>query len=133
MIELTIPDEHIVHHVVIEADESMSVPFCTRVFVLRDREMLRAATSNERACAHSITFEEIDGAGIGAIVLLNLDDLHLSLVAHEIMHVALSRAAYDEPADITREWLLDHPESIAELVGNLSALIWYSLPATSED
>ena len=58
--------------------------------------------------------------------MLNLEDLHLSIVAHEATHVALAHAAHIERSRAgAKKWLLDHPEWGAEMVGNLTALVWY--------
>lgn len=105
-----------------------SVPFAVHVFILKTRDHLRAAAGHEHASAFSITPDEPDHAGVGATMLFNLEDIELSLAAHEATHVALTHHSNIEATRIgAKRWLWDHPESVAEMTGNLTALVWAKL------
>lgn len=122
------PDEHVHWQGVIAAAPDYSVPFAVHVFILKTRLHLRAAVGHEHASAFSITPEEADHAGVGATMLFNLEDIELSLAAHEATHVALSHHSNIETTRIgAKRWLWDHPESVAEMTGNLTALVWAKL------
>lgn len=61
------------------------------------------------------------------IIHLSKDYMELSLVAHEATHAVLwsmDRAAW--PKSGKKMKLFNHPEEVAKLIGNLTALIWYS-------
>lgn len=124
-----IPKEHVVWQGIVEAAPEYAVPFGVHVFVLDTVEHLRSASEDPLAHAHSMTWEEPDSRNVGAIVLLSTADLAMSIVAHEATHIALYHHGREVQGRIgARRWLKDHPETVAEMVGNLTALIWYSLP-----
>ncbi len=113
---------------VIEAIPTHSVPFAVHVFLMHEREQLRRACGDPNASAWSSTYDNVDGADIGAIMLFNLEDLELALAAHESAHVALNHAALVEKTRVgARRWLNEHPEWIAEMIGNLTVLVWAAL------
>lgn len=121
-------DEHLHWQGIIDADPDYSIPFATHVFIFKTRELLRAACEHDQACAHSLTFDEPDNAGIGATMFFNLEDIELSLAGHEATHVALAHHSNIETTRIgAKRWLWDHPESIAEMTGNLTTLVWAKL------
>lgn len=123
------PDEHVAWQGIIDADPNMSVPFAVHVFIFHTVEQLRAACGNPEANAHSTTWDEPDALNVGATVFLSTEDLHLSLVAHEVAHIALNYHGHNERTRIgARRWLTEHPEQIAEMIGNLTAYIWYGIP-----
>lgn len=128
----TWPDAHIVHHETIPSDEAYSVPFAVEIFVFDTIEHLRQACKDPQASAHSTTYEEPDHAKVGAIIMLAEPEMHMSLVAHEVSHVALHHHGSTVGKASAKRWLADHPESIAEMIGNLTALIWYRLPHSRE-
>lgn len=122
------PEEHVAWQGIIDAIPTHSVPFATHVFLLHTREQLRSACGDPRACAWSSTYDVPSAGGVGAIMLFTLEDLELSLAAHESTHVALNHAAHEEQSRIgAKRWLLEHPEWIAEMTGNLTTLVWAAL------
>ena len=123
--ERTWPDTHVVLQDVISPAPEYSIPFAVHVFVFDTIEHLREACATSDAHAHSMTYDEPDDANIGAIVMLVASDLHLSLVAHEATHIALNHHTKHAGNETAEDWLADHPESVAEMIGNLTALIWY--------
>lgn len=127
---MNIPQEHVHWQGIIEAIPEQSVPFAVHVFIFETREQLRELTGSPSASAWSSTFETPDENNIGALMFFNLEDIELSLAAHEATHVALCHAAnkHDGETD-TRRWLTDHPEWVAEMIGNLTILIWSALYA----
>lgn len=133
-VTLTWPDEHVCWQGVIEADPDYSVPFGVHLFVFQTRAHLRAACQDGQASAHSMTYPEADGAGIGATIMFSREELHLSLAAHEVTHVALFHAGRSETTRVgAKRWLKDHPESVAEMVGNLTALVWAAIEANVKE
>lgn len=123
------PDEHVAWQGIIAAEPDMSVPFAVHLFIFHTREQLRTACETPNASAHSTTWDEPDANNIGAMIFLSVEDLHLSLVAHEVTHIALIHHAHQERSRVgARRWLAEHPETVAEMVGNLTALAWYSIP-----
>lgn len=128
MSDLTFPNEHVAWQGVIEAIPSHSVPFGVHVFLMHTREQMRSACADPHASAWSSTYDDVDVNDIGAIMLFNVEDLELALAAHEATHVALNHAAAIEATRTgARRWLNEHPEWIAEMVGNLTVLIWAAL------
>lgn len=122
------PDEHVAWQGVIEAIPSHSVPFAVHVFLLHTREQLRTACQDDNASAWSSTYDEPDANDVGAIMLFSIEDLEMSLAAHESTHVALNHAAHSESTRIgAKRWLIEHPEWIAEMTGNLTTLVWAAL------
>lgn len=123
------PDEHVAWQQVLEGDPDMSVPFDVHVFIFHTSEQLQAACGNPLANGHSSTWTQPDSVNIGALVMLAKDELELSVVAHEAAHIALFHHRNILTGRISaRRWLNDHPEHIAEMIGNLTAIIWYNLP-----
>lgn len=133
--DMTWPDEHVAWQSVIAGWPEMSVPFDTHVFIFHTIEQLQAACGDRQANAHSSTWRTPDSAGVGALVMLTAEHLELAVIAHESTHIALfhHRNILDR-GDRTgaRRWLDQHPETIAEMVGNLTALIWYGIPTREE-
>ena len=124
----TWPDEHTHWQGVVKAAPEQSVPFAVHVFVFHTREQLREACGDERAAAHSMTYPEPDDTGVGAVIMFSLEELHLSLVAHEVAHVTMFHAGEVEHTRVgAKKWLRDHPEWVAEMTGNLTAIIWGAL------
>jgi hypothetical protein len=125
---LTWPDAHVHWQGVIPADPDFGVPFGVHVFIFHTTEQLRAASGHDTAVAHSVTFDHVDDAGVGALLFFTLEELHLSLAAHEATHVALAHHGNEERSRIgAKRWLWDHPESVAEMIGNLTVLVWRHL------
>lgn len=122
------PDEHVAWQGVIHAAPDMSVQFGVHVFVFHTLDQLRAACDDPKASAHSLTYAEPDAANIGAVVFFAKPHLELSLVTHECTHIALFHHSHTARSRIgARRWLAEHPETIAEMVGNLTALVWYGV------
>lgn len=128
--ELHSPDEHVIDQWVISAMPDMSVPFGIHVFIFDTVEHLQAACEDPQASAHSIAYRNTDADGIGAIVMLAQPHLDVSIVAHEATHIALFHHARTLTGRMgARRWLSEHPESVAEMAGNVTALIWHTIPA----
>lgn len=114
---------------VFDAEPRWSIAHGVHVFVFKDVERLQAACENPEAGAHSITYRETDAAGVGAVILL-AEPVTLSSIVHEVTHVALFWARRTtRRKQRALGWLNQHPESVPEIVGNLSAVLWHSLPA----
>lgn len=126
------PDAHVAWEAVLDAAPHLGMPFATHVFVFHTAEQLRAACGDPDAGAFSSTFDEVDDAGVGALVMLSREHLALSLVAHEATHVALFHHRESAGRIGARRWLNEHPESVADMAGNLTAVIWHSLPFHDE-
>jgi hypothetical protein len=128
------PDEHVAWQGVIAASPDTSVPFAVHVFIFHTIDQLQAASRSPEANGHSRVYDEVDGAGVGAVLMLVKDALEISILAHEATHMALfwhQRQDYVGRVG-ARRWLLYHPEHVAEMVGNLTALLWYGIPEASE-
>ena len=124
-IDLEWPDAHVHWQGLIPADDDLALPFDTHMFIFHTTEQLRAAVENDGAVAHSITWGEPDAANVGALVSFSREELHMSLAAHEATHIALAHHSNIETSRVgARRWLYDHPESVAEMTGNLAALMW---------
>lgn len=123
---LSWPDSAVHTHVHLPRDKQMSIPFAVHVFVFHTRAQLREACGDPRASAHSMTHRP-DAEGTGAVIMLSAEELELSLVAHEVAHVALHWWATRVPKKKSaRRAIKRHPERVAEMVGNLTALVWYT-------
>ncbi len=119
------PDADVHWQGVLDANPDFSIPFATHVFVFHTCDQLRSACGRPDAVAHSTTFVAPDPANVGALLFFSLEDLALSLVAHEATHVALIHHSQIEQTRIgAKRWLHDHPETIAEMVGNLTSIVW---------
>lgn len=119
------PDADLHWQGILAANPDFAIPFATHVFVFHTRDQLRSACDRPDAVAHSTTFTDPNPANVGALLFFSLEDLALSLVAHEATHVALIHHAQVEETRIgAKRWLHDHPESIAEMVGNLTSIVW---------
>ena len=122
------PDTHVHWQGIIPAAPEYSVPFAVHVFIFKTREQLRQAVEDPEACAHSRTFTAPDPNDVGALLTFSIEDLHVSLAAHESAHVALAHHGHNEQSRISaRRWLNEHPESVAEMTGNLTAFVWAAL------
>jgi hypothetical protein len=122
------PDDHVAWRGAIEAIPSHSVPFGIHIFIMKNRDNLRAAIEDENASAWSSTYDHVDNNEIGAIMLFNLEDIELSLAAHEAAHIALNHAAAIERSRTgAKRWLNEHPEWIAEMIGNITVLVWAAI------
>lgn len=129
MTEMHWPDDAVAHQFILSAAPEVAVPFSVHVFIFHTIEQLRQACGDFNSNAHSFTYDEPDANDVGAVVMLAKTDLEVALVAHEATHVALFRHAHTTTGRIgARRWLHEHPESMAEMVGNLTALIWHNLP-----
>lgn len=114
---------------VFTADEAWSIAHGAHVFVFHDVDGLRSACGDPLAGAHSLSYPQPDADGVGARMFF-AQPVTLSAIVHEVTHVALFWAReLAGPHTRARGWLADHPEEVAELVGNLAAVLWYSLPA----
>ena len=128
MDDLHWPDEDVAWQGVFGAELAWSVPHGVHVFVFNDVGALQRACEDPRAGGHSITYDEPDEAGVGALIML-ARPVTLAVIIHEVTHVALfwSRPTVT-PGQRARAFLNSHGEDIPELIGNLSAVLWYSLP-----
>jgi hypothetical protein len=105
------------------------MPFPVEVIILRTPEALAAVTNTPDVNGRSWYYNDPEGATL----MLVADDPWLSIVAHEVAHIALLHHAYHAPPRVTaRRWLHEHPEHIAELIGNLTSVLWYAIPAVDE-
>ncbi len=121
-------DEHLHWQGIIDADTGFSIPFAVHVFIFKNRTDMQAAVEHEGISAFSSTFHRVDDAGVGALMMFNLDDIELSLAAHEATHVTLSHHANIETSRVgAKRWLHEHPESVAEMAGNLTVLVYAKL------
>lgn len=122
------PDSAVKRQLRIDAWPDLSVPFRVQVFLFRTTDELRAACGDPLAAAHSISYRKVDREGVGAVIMLTAEELELSLVAHEVTHIALYWWGHRVPKKRTaRRVLRKHSERVPEMIGNLTALIWYSL------
>lgn len=127
--EMHWPDEHVAHQFILSAAPEHAVPFGVHVFIFHTIGQLQEACGDFNSNAHSTTYDEPDGNDVGALVMLSKSDLEVALVAHEATHIALfHHARIPKRRTSARRWLAQHPESMAEMVGNLTALIWHNLP-----
>lgn len=128
------PDEHVAWQSLIDAAPDMSVPFAVHVFIFHELEQLREAAGDPNASGFSTTYRDLDASGTGAILLLVKTDLELSIVAHEAAHMALfwHMRQPDVGRVGARRWLSQHPEHLAEMIGNMTALLWYAIPERHE-
>ncbi|MCK2034473.1 hypothetical protein [Microbacterium sp. KSW4-4] len=127
--EMTWPEEHVAWQGIIDAAPEMSVPHAVHVFIFHTAKQLQSAVGQENIGGHSQAWNAPDSRGVAAVIMLNAEELYLSIVAHEASHVALYHHSGLEQTRVgARRWLKDHPESIAEMIGNLTALIWYGIP-----
>lgn len=127
------PDEHVAWQGVIDAHPNMSVPFAVHVFIFHTLKQLQTACNDRKANGFSRTYPEPDDANRGAIILLAKPHLELSIVAHEATHITLHHHhTLEASRQGAKRWLLEHPESVAEMIGNMTAYIWYGIPEASE-
>lgn len=127
--DLSWPDSYVAWHGIIDAAPGYSVPFRTHVFIFHTLDQLRATVGNPDANGYSSTYDEPDADNIGALIILIKTDLELSIVAHEATHIALFHHGKQVQGRAgARRWLGEHPETVAEMIGNLTSLIWYGIP-----
>lgn len=124
--------EHVVWTCVIDPSPEFTVPFPVYVWIFDTQEHLQEACSNPKAGAFSSTLHPRGGKSIGAVIFLSKEGLELSLVAHEATHIALHHHGYEHGRGGAKRWMENHPESVAEMVGNMTAFIWYGIPTAEE-
>ena len=127
--DLHIPDEYVAALFLIEKQPHYEIPYNIQVMVLRDRYSLEEVMGKTNIAAHSFTYRYPDSQGVGALILFSRGNIELSVAAHEATHVALFYHANQIKRVKARalRWLRDHPESLADMTGNLTALIWEDL------
>lgn len=132
--DLEFPDEHVAWQEIIAADPEYGLPFAVHVVIFHTRDQLAAACKSPEAGGHSVTYREPDESGVGAAVFLNKEMLELSIVAHEAAHVALFwERNHNDPGRIgARRWLEEHPETLVDSIGNITAFIWFRIPDAGE-
>lgn len=127
-VDLEIPRDAVRWHTAFAGDEQYGIWHGVHVFVLNDVDAVRAASGDPDAHGWSSTYDEPDAGGVGAVILL-YGPVPLALIAHEVTHVVLHWArSTATPHDRARRWLEQHPEEVAEVIGNLTAVLWYSIP-----
>lgn len=129
---MTFPDAHIAWQGVIDANPEHSVPFAVHVFIFHTVEQFQDAWGDHEAGAGSSTYDTVDDANIGAVIYMAKPDLYVSIVAHEATHIALNYHAQLTGRGGAKQWLRTHPEYVAEMVGNMTSLIWYGIPTEEE-
>lgn len=123
------PRDEVVWHGCFAKDHPYAIEHDVDVFVFESVEALHRATGQTTISAQSRSFPQPDADGVGAIILLT-QPVPLSTIVHEVTHVALFWARRTaRRKQRAYGWLANHPEQVAELVGNLSAVLWHSLPA----
>lgn len=127
-----VPNGHVVRTCVIAPSPEYTVPFPVHVLIFDTQEHLQAACGDPGAGGFSSTLHPPGGTTIGAVIFLSKPNLELSLVAHEATHIALHHHSYEQGRGGAKRWLHDHPESVAEMVGNMTAFIWYGIPTEEE-
>lgn len=130
--ELHWPNEAVAWHEIIGARPDFSVPFSVHVFILHTIEQLRDAVHDPDANGYSCTFDEPDADNVGALIMLTKTDLELAIVAHEAAHITLFHYAKQVGRAGAKRWLGNHPEESAEMIGNLTSLLWYGIPTLNE-
>lgn len=102
------------------------------VYVLHTCDQIREVSKDERAHAHVSMWNTPDDAGFTGVLLLNNEDPELSIVAHEATHLILflhgRKIQESNPQRKAHTAFIDHDESVAESIGNLTAMIWWNLP-----
>lgn len=122
------PDADIAWHGAFDSERDYSIEHGVRVFVFTDLDALQRAVERDNVNAFSTTYGEEDADGMQATIML-AQPVELSTVVHEVTHVGL---LWHRPKARRKQrahgWLDRHPESIAELIGNLSTIIWFNIP-----
>jgi hypothetical protein len=123
------PAADVAWHGEFDSERRYSIEHGVRVFVFNDRDALQRAVEREDINGFSTTYGEEDADGMQATIML-AQPVELSTVVHEVTHVGL---LWHRPKVRRKQrahgWLDRHPESIAELIGNLSTVIWHNIPA----
>ena len=109
-----------------------AIPFRVQVVIFHTVEQLREATGREGAYGVSMTWAEASADEVGACILLAKPHLELSILAHEVAHAALFAHGHRVGRGGAKRWLSEHPESVVDMIGNLTAVVWYGMP-TEED
>lgn len=106
------------------------------LMVLKDHEALNRnfPDAHQETEAASLVYDKPDENGSVATFLFAADSLTLEYVAHEVTHVVLYQAGLQHPrVDNTEEWLLNHPEWVPTVVGEMTDLICHALMIELED
>lgn len=130
MIDLHWRNEDVAHEFILEPDP-MTTEYAVHVFIFKDLETLRRArdrpSSEPEASAASVLYDEPDSRNTIALIMLAADTLELSLVVHEVTHVALHIYSLSlAPNATARAHITNHSEFLPELIGNLSAMVWFN-------
>ena len=137
MSELHFPDEDIDQHFFIGADPSMDIPHGVHVFVVKTRRALRRLRQESEGgdqrnvSAWSYSYDKPDDDDSIGLIVLSSEELELSLVVHEVTHVALHYYGNTlKPHARASAHIGNHSETLPLMIGNLSAMIWWNLTGT---
>lgn len=118
--------EDVLWSIYTNADPDMSMPFSIEIIMLRDVEALQRVVDKD-SNARSWTYDGLNENGVGATIIMSADFAWLSVIAHEVAHIALLYYAHTWPSQSrlgAKRWLADHPEHVAEMIGNYTSVIW---------
>lgn len=125
------PDSDVAQHFFVYPDPEWSIPYGTHIFVFNDQAALKRACEepeDEDLAARSYDYRAVDAEGCRGLIMFTKDHLPVSVVSHEVTHLILMWAASEvSPHRRAKKWLADHPEWVAEAIGNMTGLIWNAL------
>jgi hypothetical protein len=139
--DLHVPAEDILQHVVYGADGQ--IPFGWHVFVLKDiaaLNRLRALAGDDTSDAYAWTIMHVapdDDNVIGEMYFV-AGWVYVGMIAHEALHLASWMCRYPtgqwpirgrQQTQAARMTFGREPEQLAEIVGQLTSVVWYNLAA----
>ena len=113
--------------IIMSKNVEMSIPFPVMVIFTHTEQDLIDVIGRDNIGAHSYTPDKIDENGMGGYIFMSLERAYLSVLAHEVAHIALFHHGDKAGRKPANRYLWNHPESLAEMIGNMTALYWYRL------
>lgn len=134
-----IPDELVLSHTLYEAYGD--VPYAWHVFVLKDLDALNAVRDagelgEANAFAWTSMYDEPDGDNSVGVMYFAAGWVYVGMVAHEALHLASWMCRFPKgkwpirgrfQTRPQRMTLGREPERLAEIVGQLTSVVWYNL------
>lgn len=133
--DFTVPRENVVSHFGVNVTSSTYDELRFDLLVVDTHETLnRVFEAPYEIDANTLIYGKPDEEGSIATMIFSADNLTVNLVAHEVTHLILVQSS-QETSRITssRAWLRNHPEWVAEAVGDTVEVVCNALMEEDND
>ncbi len=121
-------EDDVDHHFEVQECGEMGIHHKVKVFIFKDQEKLnKAIEGNGWVAGHSVTYRKPDADNTIALICFTKEYLDLSIITHEVAHVAMFMESNRTGRKPANRWLQQHPERLIELIGNLTMVVWEGL------